>query len=71
VNAANGIDLAQQGTDLRGIIDIVRRQCGGNDLAVSASMPMCSLRQDRRVLVPCFSSGQKLHHASPSKLLVR
>ena len=24
---------------------------------VSASMPMCSFRQDRRVLVPCFSSS--------------
>jgi len=42
---------------LGGIIDIVRGQRGDNDLALSASMPICRLRQDRRVFAPCLSTG--------------
>jgi hypothetical protein len=32
--------LIEKGADLGGVIDIVRRQCGGADVPVLASMPM-------------------------------
>jgi hypothetical protein len=34
-----------------------RRGVGGDDLACAASTPTCSFCQDRRILVPCFSSS--------------
>jgi hypothetical protein len=49
------INLVEQGTDLRAVIDIIGGQRRRDDPAVSASTPMCSLRHDRRRLVPCFS----------------
>ena len=51
------LDLVEQGIDLRAIIDIAGRQLRGEDLPVSASTPICSFRQDRRLLVPCFSTN--------------
>ena len=50
-------DLVEQGADLRGVIDVTRAQVAATIRPVSASTPMCSLRQERRAFVPCFSSS--------------
>src|SRR4029077_5740521 len=56
------INLVEQGTDLRAVIDILVVSAAATTRPVSASTPMCSLRHDRRRLVPCFSTN---HSPSP------
>src|SRR4051794_33712032 len=53
-------DLLEQGTDLCGIIRLRLVSAAATIRPVSASTPRCSLRQDRRVLVPCFSVSHSL-----------
>lgn len=48
-------DLVEQRLDLRAIIDSLPVSSEARISPVSASTPMCSLRQDRRLRVPCFS----------------
>ena len=50
-------DLVEQRADLRAVIDLVGVSSAATIWPVSASTPRCSLRQDRRGLVPCFSTS--------------
>src|ERR1700746_4172895 len=52
------INLVEQGTDLRaGSSTSLVVNAAATIRPVSASTPMCSLRHDRRRLVPCFSTN--------------
>src|SRR5258708_7570514 len=51
------INLVEQGTDLRAVIDIIGGQRRGDDPTRVGITPMCSLRHGRRRLVPCFSTN--------------
>ena len=50
-------DLVEQGLELGGIIDVRSVRMEATIRPVTASKPMCSLRQERRLLVPCFSTS--------------
>src|SRR4051794_40563711 len=50
-------DLVEQHTGQRGVIDLFSAQLNCSDPATFGIMPMCSLRQDRRREVPCFSTS--------------
>src|SRR5207302_7898864 len=53
------INLVEQGTDLRAVIDIIGGQRRRDDPAGVGTDTdvLCSLRHDRRRFVPCFSTG--------------
>src|SRR4029077_2529266 len=51
------INLVEQGTDLRAVIEIVRGQCRRYDLTAIGIHSDVQFPQVRRVLVPCFSTS--------------
>ena len=57
--------LVQQRSDLGAVIDLVVVSSAATISPVAASTPRCSLRQDRRFLVPCFSVS---HSPGPPNL---
>jgi hypothetical protein len=59
----------EHGFNLRAIIDIMGINSDARTCPVSASPPTCSLRQNRRLRVPCVSIGQAL--GPPSRRPVR
>ena len=50
-------DLVEQGLDLGGVIDVGSVRMEATIRPLTASKPMCSLRHERRLLVPCFSTS--------------
>ncbi len=50
-------DLVEQGADLRRVVHVLGGQRRRTIRPVPASTPRCSMRHDRRVAVPCFSSS--------------
>jgi hypothetical protein len=54
-------DLVEQSVSHRCIVDILADNATATISPLSASMPICSLRQDRRRYVPCFSTNHRRH----------
>ena len=49
--------LIEQRRDLRAVVDVTTGQHASDNLAETASKPICNLCHERRFVVPCFSTS--------------